>query len=253
MKLRVIPAVDLRRGLAVHAVRGERDRYEPLRSCLARSPDPLALGRAFKSMGLSELYIADLDLIERVGSNLEIVAEIKRKLGLRLIVDAGVSSPSLAEELVSLGVDEVVVGTETLNDLAELEEVVRAVGGSRVAASIDLVSGSLLTKSARLRYMSTLEVARALASFGVAELIVIELKKVGSKEGPDLELAKRIVEAAEVPVLVGGGVRGLADLISLSKVGVAGALVATALHDGSIGVAELALLATLRPLASSGA
>ncbi|MEM4700488.1 MAG: HisA/HisF-related TIM barrel protein, partial [Candidatus Nezhaarchaeales archaeon] len=130
--MRVVPVIDLRGGVAVHAVRGERSQYRPVRSVLASSPDPLSLGASFKSMGLSELYIADLDMIEGAGDNLAVVAEVKRKLGLRLLVDAGVSSPDAAERLVGLGVDEVVVGTETLSDLAELREVARAVG-DRVA------------------------------------------------------------------------------------------------------------------------
>lgn len=241
MKLRVVPVVDLRGGVAVHAVGGERSQYRPVRSILASSPDPLSLGASFRSMGLDELYIADLDMIERVGSNLGVVAEIKRRLGLRLLVDAGVNSPDEAEELIKLGVDEVVVGTETLNDPAELREVAMAVGG-RVAASIDLVDGSLLTRSASLRSAGVLGAARALAGLGAAELIVIELRRVGSRAGPDVELAKRVAEAVDVPVLVGGGVRSLADLIALRRAGAAGALVATALHDGSIGAADLAYL-----------
>ena len=40
-----------------------------------------------------------------------------------------------------------------------------------------------------------------------------------------------------------GGVRGLADLTGLAQVGAAGALVATALHDGSLSAADIATLA----------
>jgi phosphoribosylformimino-5-aminoimidazole carboxamide ribotide isomerase len=39
---------------------------------------------------------------------------------------------------------------------------------------------------------------------------------------------------AGVEVFTGGGVRGLDDLRALEEVGVAGVLVASALHDGSL-------------------
>ena len=63
--MRVVPVIDLKDGTAVHAVRGERERYRPVRSALAREDgDPLALARAFRStLGLDELYVADLDAI----------------------------------------------------------------------------------------------------------------------------------------------------------------------------------------------
>ena len=40
-------------------------------------------------------------------------------------------------------------------------------------------------------------------------------------------------------VYVGGGVRGIDDLVELQKLGVSGALIATALHTGKISMAEL--------------
>jgi phosphoribosylformimino-5-aminoimidazole carboxamide ribotide isomerase len=42
-----------------------------------------------------------------------------------------------------------------------------------------------------------------------------------------------------VILLAGGGVRGLKDLESLAGCGCDGALVATALHDGRLGAADL--------------
>ena len=64
-RMRVVPVIDLKDGTAVHAVRGERERYRPVNSTLAGDDgDPLALARAFRSaLGLDELYVADLDAI----------------------------------------------------------------------------------------------------------------------------------------------------------------------------------------------
>src|SRR5918994_25530 len=63
--VRVVPVIDLKDGTAVHAVRGERERYRPVRSALTGDDgDASALARAFRSeLGLDELYVADLDAI----------------------------------------------------------------------------------------------------------------------------------------------------------------------------------------------
>jgi len=70
---------------------------------------------------------------------------------------------------------------------------------------------------------------------------MIDLARVGTRSGLDLELVARVREAAPgLVLLAGGGVRGLDDLARLSDAGCDGALVATALHDGRIGAAEIA-------------
>src|SRR5947209_7775724 len=62
--MRIIPVLDLKAGLAVHAVAGDRAYYQPIRSILHQGSDPIGLARAYRDkLGLSDLYVADLDAI----------------------------------------------------------------------------------------------------------------------------------------------------------------------------------------------
>src|SRR4051812_49736255 len=63
--MRVVGVIDLKDGTAVHAVRGERERYRPVRSVVGGDDgDALALARGFRAeLELDELYVADLDAI----------------------------------------------------------------------------------------------------------------------------------------------------------------------------------------------
>ena len=63
MVMRVIGVIDLKDGVAVHAVRGERQSYRPVRSKLVEGAEPVAVARALHALGLRELYVADLDAI----------------------------------------------------------------------------------------------------------------------------------------------------------------------------------------------
>jgi phosphoribosylformimino-5-aminoimidazole carboxamide ribotide isomerase len=45
--------------------------------------------------------------------------------------------------------------------------------------------------------------------------------------------------APDLTLIAGGGVRGWDDLVWLAKAGCSGALVGTAVHDGSIGAEEI--------------
>ncbi len=66
------------------------------------------------------------------------------------------------------------------------------------------------------------------------------LARVGSGAGPDLaRLAAIRSVAGEREIYAAGGVRDAVDLSALKAAGAAGALIATALHDGRIGRADL--------------
>ena len=74
---------------------------------------------------------------------------------------------------------------------------------------------------------------------GVSQVIVLDLTRVGSGEGVNVDFLKKLVDDLTLDVYVGGGVRDIADLVELKNLGVSGALVATSLHTGKISVEEL--------------
>jgi phosphoribosylformimino-5-aminoimidazole carboxamide ribotide isomerase len=220
--MRVVGVIDLKGGTAVHAVRGERERYRPL-------GDPLSLARGFR---LDELYVADLDAITGTGGNDSIIAALAREA--RVMVDAGVSEPERARALLDLGVDRVVVGTETLTDADALDRLPDAV------LSVDLRDGSVLSRDPRLAGLPALDALARLNRPELREVIVLDLARVGSGAGPDVRLIAEIHAAfPDLELLAGGGVRDVDDLRALGDAGAAGALVATALHAGVIGRREL--------------
>jgi phosphoribosylformimino-5-aminoimidazole carboxamide ribotide isomerase len=74
-------------------------------------------------------------------------------------------------------------------------------------------------------------------------IIVMTLAQVGSGGGPDLALLEMIMaKAGKRQVVAAGGIRGEADIIALSHLGVAAVLVATSLHEGALDRDALARL-----------
>lgn len=240
--MNVIPVLDLKGRRAVHAVGGKRSKYLPVKSQLCKGSDPIDVARAFKSkLGLGELYVADLDAIERVGDHLDILQKITNTLGIQVMLDSGVNNSRETLRILEMGVRKIVVGTETLSTLSNLRDMLSSFGGDKVLPSIDTRDGEVITKSNDLKGMSLTEVARTLITIGASELIFLDLSRVGAGLGffPTLE---NLLNDVDVPVLVGGGVRGLDDLLALRDLGVAGALVATSIHRGLLTKRELELL-----------
>lgn len=235
----IIPVIDLLNGVAVHAVRGKRKDYQPLKSVLCNSAEPLAVALAFKACGFKELYIADLDAILGKGNNLQGLKEIATKTGLELMVDAGVADLDHVQEVLQSGALKVIVGTETLLNLTFVGDAIARFGTDKIVVSLDLLNGHVLSKSKQTQAMKPLMLAGELEKLGVGRLIVLDLARVGSAEGVNVQFLEELQRRVNVKLLVGGGVRDVKDLLALEKAGVSGVLLATALHSGRIALADL--------------
>lgn len=82
-------------------------------------------------------------------------------------------------------------------------------------------------------------VVQALEGAGASELLLLNLDRVGTSTGPNVALCQRVLRLTRLPLLVGGGVRGVGDLRLLKRMGMAGVLLATSLHLGRVGREEL--------------
>ena len=78
------------------------------------------------------------------------------------------------------------------------------------------------------------------SSLWPSRVVVMTLDRVGANAGPDIERLKDIVSRAQGRrIYAAGGVRDRADLDAIRKIGVAGVLVASALHSGKISAGDL--------------
>ena len=239
--MRVIPVLDLKDGLVVHGVKGERHRYRPVQSTLTDTAEPFAVARAFsEKLGLHELYIADLDAIQGRGHHHGIVSHLAQQEQMVLLVDAGVTDVAGVLELLDIGVSRVIIGAETLNSWEALVTICAAVPVHRLVFSLDMRAGQVLSASPQLAALHPLQVLERLQPMGWQEIILLDLVRVGAGTGPDWTLiAEARRRCPDLLLLAGGGVRDVGDLRGLEAAGVTGVLVATALHQGAITACDL--------------
>lgn len=248
--MRIIPVIDLMGGGVVRGIAGRRAEYRPIVSQLTDSTDPIDVARAFRDhLGLTDLYLADLDAIAGAAPALSVYANL-RALGCRLSVDAGVRALRQAQPLAGSGIDRIVIGLETITGPAELGRLVAALGSARIVFSLDLRDGRPLGNAAAWEDADAEAIARRAIAAGVRAMIVLDLARVGVGAGLGTEqLCQRLHDAfPEVELIAGGGVRNVGDLQRLAECGVQAALVASALHDGRIGNGELSRLNSCGPV-----
>lgn len=230
--MQVIPVIDLKDGLVVHARKGERANYRPIETPLAQGSRPVDVVAGLLSLhAFASLYIADLDAIGGVGGNGAAIADLKRRFPhLALWVDSGLATLDAARDWLARDIGHLVLGSETLADGATAACLS---GDPRVVLSLDF-RGPDFQGPAEL-----LENAAAWPR----RVIAMTLDRVGSHAGPDLDRLHAIIDlAGRREVYAAGGVRDAADLRALDQASIAGALVATSLHDGRISPADLKAL-----------
>lgn len=232
--MQIIPVIDIMNGVAVHAVAGHRQFYQPVQSVITDSTEPVRFLAALKRRLRAETcYVADIDAIQGRDLNYETLAAMTQS-GVSLMVDAGIRSDANASDLLKLQIERIVVGAETLESAATLKILAEQFGAERLVFSVDMRNGVLLTANPEWRTAKPLEVAMEAAGFGVSQFILLDLAAIGTGRGvPTLGVCRQLRSLLPTASIVaGGGVRTVADLQLLEQAGADGALVATAVHNG---------------------
>jgi HisA/HisF family protein len=228
--MQIVPVIDLKGGLAVHARQGERGRYAPIVTSLSRSAEPAAVLTGLLSVApFRAIYLADLDAIT-TGRDLSPLIETlaERFPMLEFWIDGGISSPAAAEALLDHERRHLVIGSESQRD-HRLLDALRT--HPRVLLSLDFRGDDFIGPADLLHRPEQWP----------QRVIAMTLARVGSGAGPDVERLVDIVKRAQGrKIFAAGGVRGEHDLALLGEIGVAGALVATAIHQGAIRTATYA-------------
>jgi HisA/HisF family protein len=228
--MKIIPVLDLQRGQVVRARFGLRSEYRPIETPLSPSSDPVDVaGGLLRLYPFRTMYVADLDAIERAGENNSSLLRLRTSFpDLALWVDNGAREIKAARDWLTAGLGHLVLGSEAQADLGVVEALTNE---ADVLLSLDF-RGQAFQGPPELLTNQDLWPHR---------IIVMTLARVGSAAGPDLERLARIYsEAPDRQLYAAGGVRHLADVETLARAKVSGALVSTALHAGDLRAGDIA-------------
>ena len=242
-----IPAVDLLGGEVVRLYRGERARA-------TRYGDPLEAAERFAAAGARRLHVVDLDGAFGGGGNPEPIRRLLAVPGLSVQVAGGVRTLAAYAALREAGAARVVFGTAALETPEVVEEAARR-DPAGVAVALDVRAGRLRGRGWVDGAASSGETpeaaARRWADAGAGALIHTSIERDGTMEGPDLEAALRVADAAGIPTILAGGVGEAAHLAaaaaarSPSGARLAGVVLGRALYEGRFTLAEARAALTL--------
>ena len=229
----VIPAVDILGGKCVRLFRGDPKRNK------VYYDDPQEAAQLLESQGAELIHLVDLDAALGSGQNMEAIQRILENISVNVEVGGGIRSLQKADELLKLGAYRVIFGTAAVKNPVLVKDAVRCYGSESVAVAIDEKDGKVAVHGWKNKSeIDYLELARSFESMDVGALIFTPISVDGTLKGPQIEKTVKLVEAVAVPVIASGGVAKLEDLVALTKTGVEGVVVGTAIYEKKFTVKE---------------
>ena len=234
--MEIIPAIDLLDGACVRLHQGD---YEQVTRF---SDDPVAQALSWQNQGATRLHLVDLDGAKRGEPvNDAAIRAITAALDIPVQLGGGVRSVERAQDLLSCGLDRVILGTVAIEQ-PELVSQLAQRYPNQIVVGIDAKEGKVATRGwiEQSDVLAT-DLARRFSDAGIAAIITTDIATDGTLAGPNLTALREMAEASSVPVIASGGIGCMGDLLSLlplEALGVTGVIVGRALYDGRVELAE---------------
>jgi phosphoribosylanthranilate isomerase len=233
MTFTLLPAVDVAAGQAVRLVQGAAGTETSY-------GDPLDAALAWQRAGAEWIHLVDLDAAFGRGSNRTLLAEVTRRLEVRVELSGGIRDDDSLEAALASGCARVNIGTAAMEDPAWCRKAIDKYG-EKIAVGLDVRGTTLAARGWTKEGGELWDVLARLDADGCPRYVVTDVTKDGTLRGPNVDLLRDVCARTDRPVIASGGVASLDDLRALAALepyGVEGAIVGKALYAGAFTLTE---------------
>jgi len=228
----IFPAIDMRNGRCVRLFRGDYDQE----TVYGDSPSDQAV--VWEKEGAPLIHLVDLDGAKAGHPvNLDPIRKICEKVSIPCELGGGIRTEKDAEQVFSLGISRVILGTAACEDPDLLRSFLRNFGPEKIVAGIDARDGMVALRGwLETSSVRALDLAEKMAELGVRRIIFTDIATDGAFTGPSIgptsELCRTVPQCR---IIASGGVASDADagkLAALKLPNLEGVIVGKALYDG---------------------
>jgi phosphoribosylformimino-5-aminoimidazole carboxamide ribotide isomerase len=232
----LIPAIDLKEGLAVRLEQGDMARARIFHR------DPAAQAQAFAQQGFQYLHVVDLDgAFAGKPVNGAAVERILESISIPVQLGGGVRDMATLEAWLQKGVDRVIIGTAAVRDPAFVKQAAKKYP-DRVAVGLDAKDGKVAVEGwAETSELTAIGIARRFEDAGVAAIIFTDVSRDGMLKGLNLDATIALANTISIPVIASGGLASIEDIRALLEPRaqkLEGAIAGRALYDGRLDAEE---------------
>lgn len=215
----VIPAIDLLGSRCVRLFQGD------YRQETVYFDNPVQMAKLWRVSNAKTLHVVDLDAA-RGGSpgcpdNRDVIREIVKAVDIPVQVGGGVRTLDDVEEMLSLGVYRVVLGTAAVRDPEVVSEAVKRFEARRIVVGIDARDGEVRVEGWNEGSgVSAIELALEMEARGCFRIVYTDISRDGTMQGPNVDAYRAMAEKLDkMQITASGGVSGFQDLIRLKELG----------------------------------
>lgn len=225
----IYPAIDIIGGNAVRLTQGRFD------DVTVYETDPLLVAKKWESLGAEFIHVVDLDGAKGGrGINRDTILKISKTVSVPVQTGGGIRTISDVDELISGGVERVILGTAALNNPDFVKEAVLK-HGDRIAVGIDAKDGLVAVEGwEKVSDKSALSFAKEMEKIGVKHIIYTDIATDGMLKGPNVAANSEMVKNISSNVIASGGVSSISDILNLLTTNVSGVIVGKALYTGKV-------------------
>ena len=222
--MRIIPAVDVMDHQVVQLIGGKPGSQQIV------MPDPLKVAQMWIDKGADYLHLVDLDAAFGNPNNLEVFKKITAELGVPTEIGGGIRDAATIDDLVSAGVDRIIVGTKAVKEPEWLIEMADRHPG-KIVLSMDTKAGRIAIKGWQESAQITIEdMFDRIRDVPLAAVLNTNVDVEGQRKGIDRQQAEDFIKRCPAKVIASGGVTSIDDARILSEAGAEGAVVGLAMY-----------------------
>lgn len=223
LRPRIIPCLLVHKGGLVKTVQFKNPKYVG---------DPINAVKIFNEKETDELVVLDIDATAAGREpSYEMISHLALECRMPLCYGGGVKTSDQAKRIVSLGVEKVAISSAAVENPALVGQIAAEVGSQSCVVVLDVrrdpksASYGVWTRNGtHATGKDAIELAREAEQRGAGEIVVNSIDNDGMMRGYDLELARCLRDAVNLPVSILGGAGSLKDIAALIEAcGVVGA------------------------------
>ncbi len=238
--MEIFPAIDLQNGQCVRLKQGD------FAQATIYESDPLRMADKFTKAGATWLHVVDLDgARDGQSRQFDLIERIAKSTSLTLQVGGGIREKRDVERLLAAGATRVVIGSLAAKNQALVKEWIGKFGPQRIVIAFDVQTQNKAEPEVLLHgwqngsNLSLWKLIDDYADSGLKTILCTDVSRDGMLQGTNDALYRSMQERyPAINLLASGGVSGLADVLELKKMGVAGAIVGKAIYEGRIDLAD---------------
>lgn len=234
--MKIIPAIDILHGKCVRLTQGDFGKVK------IYSEDPLTVALQFQDADLEFLHLVDLDGAKKGKViNWETIAELQEKTALQIDFGGGVKSNEDVEELLSLDINQINIGSLAIQQPEIFSQWLTQYGSENFILSADVKDGYVMANGwVKVSTLSVIQFISQFIPYSLKFVTCTDISRDGMMQGPNLELYKNLKKNfPELKINASGGITTLEDLKALQSIGVDGAIIGKAIYEKRINLNDL--------------